>query len=43
MIVSTDEFVILPKNFKETKVYLYKPDTGVVGNTMTILDLNLDF
>ncbi len=43
MIVSTDEFVILPKNFKETKVYLYKPDTGVVGNTMTILGLNLDF
>lgn len=42
-VVSTDEFFIIPKTFKESKIYLYNPNDGVVGKTMTILDLNFDF
>lgn len=40
-VISTDVFFMQPKTFKESKIYLYDPDSGVVGKTMTILDLKL--
>ncbi|MFK7813234.1 MAG: hypothetical protein AB8B59_12110 [Maribacter sp.] len=42
-VIASDEFSMIPKKIKESKIYLYKPDDGVLGNTMTILDLNFDF
>ena len=43
LVVSTAEFTLVPKAFKESKVYLYDPDKGIFGKTMTILNLNFDF
>ncbi|WP_097044364.1 hypothetical protein [Flagellimonas pacifica] len=43
IVVASDIFALVPKTFNETKIYLYKPETGIVGRTMTILDLNFDF
>lgn len=43
LVICTDEFSMAPKIFEESKVYLYHPDEGIIGKTMTILDLNFDF
>lgn len=41
LIVISDEFTFDSKKFKETKIYFYQPEKGIVGRTMTILGLNL--
>ncbi len=43
VVVISDVFSLSPKALKETKIYLYNPEVGVVGRTMTILDLNFEF
>ncbi len=41
LVVESENFMLLPKEFHQTKVFLYDPSTRVVGRMMIIL--NLDF
>lgn len=41
LVIVSNDFKIMPNEFKEIKVFFYYPKEGIQGKTLTILNLNI--